>query len=214
MTKIYLLWILLGMIGTAAFSQTITIKDQQTNERVELVTLSTTNPNLFVTTDAKGQADITAFKNAVRIEIRSLGYKTLFKSYAELEATSFMVEMEISNLSLDEVVVSGTRWRQSKKDVPSKIVSISAKEVAFQNPQTAADLLAVSGKVFMQKSQQGGGSPIIRGFATSRLLYSVDGVRMNTAIFRSGNLQNVINLDPFAIESTEVLFGPWFSYLR
>ena len=80
--------------------------------------------------------------------------------------------------------------------------------MAFQNPQTAADLLSVSGKVFVQKSQQGGGSPMIRGFATSRLLYSVDGVRMNTAIFRSGNLQNVINIDPFAIENTEVLFGP------
>lgn len=49
---------------------------------------------------------------------------------------------------------------------------------------------------------------MIRGFATSRLLYSVDGVRMNTAIFRSGNIQNVISLDPFAMENTEVLFGP------
>lgn len=207
MKKIYLLWILLGMVGTS-FSQTITIKDEQTNEPVELVTMSTTNPNLFVTTNAKGQADITAFKNAERIEIRSLGYRTLIKSYAELEATSFIVDIEISNLNLDEVVVSGTRWRQSTSDIPSKIINISAKEVAFQNPQTAADLLAISGKVFMQKSQQGGGSPMIRGFATSRLLYSVDGVRMNTAIFRSGNLQNVINLDPFAIENTEVLFGP------
>jgi hemoglobin/transferrin/lactoferrin receptor protein len=49
---------------------------------------------------------------------------------------------------------------------------------------------------------------MIRGFATNRLLYSVDGVRMNTAIFRSGNIQNVISLDPFAAEHTEVLFGP------
>ena len=49
---------------------------------------------------------------------------------------------------------------------------------------------------------------MIRGFATNRLLYSVDGVRLNTAIFRSGNIQNVISLDPFAIGSTEVLFGP------
>lgn len=54
----------------------------------------------------------------------------------------------------------------------------------------------------------GGGSPMIRGFATNRLLYSVDGVRMNTAIFRSGNLQNVISIDPFAVENAEVLFGP------
>src|SRR5690606_22392978 len=73
---------------------------------------------------------------------------------------------------------------------------------------TAADLLSLSGKVYIQKSQQGGGSPMIRGFSTNRLLYTVDGVRMNTAIFRGGNLQNVINLDPFATESTEVLFGP------
>lgn len=60
----------------------------------------------------------------------------------------------------------------------------------------------------MQKSQQGGGSPMIRGFATNRLLYAIDGVRMNTAIFRGGNIQNVISLDPFATEQTEVVFGP------
>ena len=31
---------------------------------------------------------------------------------------------------------------------------------------------------------------------------------MNTAIFRSGNIQNVINLDPFSMQRTEILFGP------
>ena len=60
----------------------------------------------------------------------------------------------------------------------------------------------------MQKSQQGGGSPMIRGFATNRLLYSIDGVRMNTAIFRGGNIQNVISLDGFVIDKTEIVFGP------
>ena len=109
---------------------------------------------------------------------------------------------------LDEVVVSATRWRQTSSNVPSKIITISPREVTLQNPQTAADLLGISGKVYIQKSQQGGGSPMIRGFATNRLLYTVDGVRMNTAIFRAGNIQNVINLDPFATESTEVFFGP------
>lgn len=201
-----MLWLLLAIVGTS-YGQTITITDAQNNEPVELVTLSA-NSKLYVTTNAKGKADISAFKNVEKIEIRSLGYKTVVKSYSELEAEGFSLSLEISNLNLDEVVISGSRWRQSSDDVPSKIISISAKDVALQNPQTAADLLSISGKVFVQKSQQGGGSPMIRGFATSRLLYSVDGVRMNTAIFRSGNLQNVINLDPFAIEGTEVLFGP------
>lgn len=207
MKKIFILWILFGFLG-GAYSQTITITEQETNEPIDLVTLTNTKSNLYATTNSKGQADISVFKNVGKIEIRSLGYKTVIKSYSELESEGFKISLETSNLSLDEVVISGSRWRQSSDDVPSKIISISAREVALQNPQTAADLLSASGKVFVQKSQQGGGSPMIRGFATNRLLYSVDGVRMNTAIFRSGNLQNVINLDPFAIESTEVLFGP------
>ncbi|MBS1622242.1 MAG: TonB-dependent receptor [Bacteroidetes bacterium] len=113
-----------------------------------------------------------------------------------------------NEITLNEIVISATRWKQESKNIPSKIISISLKESAIQNPQTAADLLGLSGKVFIQKSQQGGGSPMIRGFATNRLIYTVDGVRMNTAIFRGGNIQNVISLDPFAIEKTEVMFGP------
>ena len=172
-----------------------------------MATLMSGNGKLFAATDAHGQADISAFKEAVKIEIRSLGYKTIEQSYAELQALSFEIELSGTNISLDAVVVSATRWSQESRDVPSKIIGISAKEAALQNPQTAADLLTVSGKVFMQKSQQGGGSPMIRGFATNRLLYTVDGIRMNTAIFRGGNLQNVISLDPLATESTEIFFG-------
>lgn len=110
--------------------------------------------------------------------------------------------------ALSEVVISANRWKQNSNDINQKVSIISPTKVALHNPQTAADLLTISGKVFMQKSQQGGGSPMIRGFATNRLLYAIDGVRMNTAIFRSGNIQNVISLDPFATEQTEVVFGP------
>lgn len=110
--------------------------------------------------------------------------------------------------SLDEFVISANRWCQQKDVQPVRVSSISFDEANSYNPQTAADLLGLTGEVFIQKSQYGGGSPMIRGFATNRLLYSFDGVRMNTAIFRAGNLQNVISLDPFTISSTEVLFGP------
>ena len=114
----------------------------------------------------------------------------------------------IEGYSLQEFVVSGNRWQQLAETLPLKASRITFEEGNASNPQTAADLLGLTGEVFIQKSQYGGGSPMIRGFSANRLLYSVDGVRMNNAIFRSGNLQNVISLDPFATESTEVLFGP------
>lgn len=202
-----LVWLLVGLVYVAN-SQVITIKDVESSKPLEMVNLIDESTNTYTTTNAEGQADISKFKNTDKIQIRLLGFEIQTKSYTELEADNFNILLKESNITLGQVVISASRWQQSSGNVPSKIATISAENVAFQNPQTAADLLTLSGKVYVQKSQQGGGSPMIRGFATNRLLYTVDGVRMNTAIFRGGNLQNVINLDPFATEKTEVLFGP------
>ena len=69
-------------------------------------------------------------------------------------------------------------------------------------------MLSNSGSLFVQKSQQGGGSPVIRGFEASRVLITVDGVRMNNLIFRAGHLQNVITVDENMLENVGVFYGP------
>ncbi len=106
------------------------------------------------------------------------------------------------------IVVTPSRLPQLKNDVALQLDIIDSKKINLYQPQTAVDLLNLENKVYIQKSQQGGGSPMIRGFATNRILLVVDDVRMNTAIFRSGNVQNVVSIDPFSIETTQVLFGP------
>jgi len=189
-------------------AQTLSLRDRQTNEPIRMATIVSDAPRLSTTTNTKGLADISGFSGASRIEIRMMGYSTFVASFLELSSQDFIVFLTPSTTNMDEVVISATRWRQRSGDVPARISQISAKEVALYNPQTAADVLGATGEVFVQKSQQGGGSPMIRGFAANRLLYSIDGIRMNAAIFRAGNLQNVISLDPFAIENTEVYFGP------
>jgi hemoglobin/transferrin/lactoferrin receptor protein len=190
-----------------ATAQIITILDRDTGEPLELATLRDESGRAFVVSDQEGKADLSVLEGSSRIQVRMLGYKTVTKSHTELTANP-VLRLAAALQLVDGVVVSATRWKQTSRNVPSRISAISPEDVALLNPQTAADLLGTSGEVFIQKSQQGGGSPMIRGFSSNRLLYTVDGVRMNTAIFRSGNIQNVISLDPFAIESTEVLFGP------
>jgi hemoglobin/transferrin/lactoferrin receptor protein len=202
------LTLILGLSILTKAQQKIWVKDIQTGKPIDLAVIYAENPKLFVQTNAQGEADITAFSQAEEIYIYKYGYSTVKTTYDSLQNVHFTVYLKSLNYNFDVLVFSATKWQEESNKSTAKISVISPKEVAFQASQTTADLLGITGEVFIQKSQQGGGSPMIRGFATNRLLYSVDGVRMNTAIFRYGNIQNVISLDPFTIENTEILFGP------
>jgi hemoglobin/transferrin/lactoferrin receptor protein len=107
---------------------------------------------------------------------------------------------------LEEVKLESQRYTKSKNST-QQIQTITQKDIEFQNYQNTADMLSNSGKLAVQKSQQGGGSPVIRGFEANRILLLVDGIRMNNLIFRAGHLQNVITVDENMLENADVLFG-------
>ncbi len=109
---------------------------------------------------------------------------------------------------LDEIIVSGSKFAEKKRNIVQKIYNISATQIRNANTQNIGDLLLNTGNLFVQKSQQGGSSPIIRGFEASRILLVVDGIRMNNAIYRSGHLQNAITVDQNILGSVEVMLGP------
>ena len=125
-----------------------------------------------------------------------------------LSKMNFKVYLESNANTVEETVVSASRRLEKKKDVIQKIRIIRNEEIQLQNQSSMADLIGNSGNVFVQKSQLGGGSPIIRGFETNKVLMVVDGVRMNNAIYRGGHLQNIITLDNSIMDRVEVLFGP------
>ena len=110
--------------------------------------------------------------------------------------------------SLKEVVVSASKFYEVKEDIPIEITVLSSKEIFFTNPQNTSDVFQKSGELFVQKSQQGGGSPIIRGFEANKILLMMDGIRMNNAIYRGGHLQNIIMTDPNSMKRIEVVYGP------
>jgi hemoglobin/transferrin/lactoferrin receptor protein len=142
------------------------------------------------------------------ISISALGYEKLSLLFEEISTLNYEVFLKPSINLLESVIVSGSRWAEKEDKSVLKIERLNKRKIGLESPQTAADLLGRMNHVFVQKSQLGGGSPIIRGFATSRVLIAVDGVRMNNAIFRAGNVQNVLSLDPYTIEATEVSYGP------
>ncbi len=108
---------------------------------------------------------------------------------------------------LSEVIVYANKFPESAKTV-AQFVQVIKNKVALRLQPNMADVLINTGNVFAQKSQQGGGSPVIRGFEASRVLLMVDGVRMNNAIYRAGHLQNIITVDNMVLDRVEVLYGP------
>lgn len=205
----HIAWILcLCMSIQISYGQVLTIRDSITEEPLAGVLISSPGRSDQLFTNEKGQCDIGSLRGQQEILVEHLGYLSRTVRPDELASSSVSLYLSPDPLTLGEVIVSVNRWQERKRETPNHIVSITPATRALLQPQTAADMLGVTGEVFIQKSQLGGGSPMIRGFATNRLLMTVDGVRMNTAIFRSGNIQNVISLDPFAIGRTEIAFGP------
>ncbi|WP_340199567.1 TonB-dependent receptor plug domain-containing protein [Ascidiimonas sp. W6] len=198
--------LLLLLVNSISYGQIIRILDRETSEPLGNVAVYNQIKTKTLISGIDGTVDISIFNENERIYFRLYGYANEYIS-KKVASQKKNIYLHSKSEVLDEIVVSISKWQQQKRDIPQKISTIRSESVTFANPQTAADFLQNSGQVFVQKSQLGGGSPIIRGFSTNRLLLTVDGVRMNTAIFRGGNLQNVISIDPFVIDRTEVIFG-------
>ncbi len=203
-TKILLIFVLGLPINLLA--QTIQILDFETNKPIEYVTISSSEEFLF--TDKNGEVDISELKKKNHIELIHTSYKKKIVTYKEIEDSNNIIYLTQICKSINNITVGANRWEQNLSEVPVKITFLDVKNISKNNPQTTADLLGGSGEIFIQKSQMGGGSPMIRGFAANRILIVVDGVRMNNAIYRSGNLQNVISIDPNSLQQAEIILGP------
>ncbi|MES2479165.1 MAG: TonB-dependent receptor [Bacteroidota bacterium] len=129
-------------------------------------------------------------------------------SYVQANAQSDTDEKNGFQKTLNEVIVSGNIFPERKKNVVQKVDVITSKQMTEMNAQNTADVLSNTGQVFVQKSQQGGGSPVIRGFEASRIQLNIDGIRCNNAIFRAGHLQNIISIDNNVLDRIEILSGP------
>jgi len=158
-----------------------------------------------VISDADGFVILQTFTTGDTLLLRSMGYEDVIIIYGQQRGQK--IGMEESPISLKEVQITSNVVPDvgSTEGLKSLGVESIGKGVA---PGNTAELLQKSGQVHVQQSQQGGGSPVLRGFEANRVLLVIDGVRMNNAIYRSGHLQNAITIDPNSLEKVQVILGP------
>ena len=203
---IYKKTLLLFLFTSFSFGQQITLKDSETNEVLSDVAVFNENRDKSTLSDLNGNVDLEVFSNEKKIYFQLLGYSLLELDPNDIEDESIVLLYQESQ-NLDEVILSVARSASSVNQIAEKVSVIKSEDLFISSPNSGAEMLELSPGVRIQKSQGGGGSPIIRGFEANRVLIVVDGVRMNNAIYRSGHLQNSITIDPSNIERAEVIFG-------
>ena len=205
--KKYLIIFYIFFVHYLSFSQTVKVIDNLNNP-IPFVSIFNNLKKNGIITDKNGEADIEIFNNNDVIIIQHPSYEKINLNLEEIIKNNFVIKLNEKVFKIDEIVISANKWEQSKSDISSQILDLSENEIKYLNPETSAELLEKTGQVFVQKSQLGGGSPMIRGFSANRILIVLDGIRLNNAIYRSGNLHNIISIDPNILEGAEVLFGP------
>ena len=198
-------FLLIGSLFLQA--QNILVLNGSTHEPVPNVALFNSQKNLATLTNSDGIANINIFRDNDSIFFQHSSYNLVGFQKQELKKVK-KVSLSKRIILIDEFVISATKSRENKKNVAYQIDVLQRNQLSYNTGQTAADILLSSGNLIIQKSQGGGGSPILRGMEANRILLVVDGVRLNNAIYRSGHLQSSITLDNSILDRVEVTYGP------
>jgi hemoglobin/transferrin/lactoferrin receptor protein len=207
MRKLYIFSLLVVLVGLIN-AQTLTVLDKEFLSPIPNVEIYSYQPKESTITNQNGMAEISLFKNSDSIYFNTVGYQRSVYSFTQLEMMGYKVYLTVKSYDLNTIVVSASRFEEKMTDVPQQIQVMPKRQLEFFNSPTSSEMIEQSGNVLSQKSQLGGGSPIIRGFEANKVLLVVDGVRMNNAIYRGGHLQNIITMDNSMLEKTEIVYGP------
>lgn len=192
-----------------AFSQTITVKDHESNQVVVGAHVENVRTHKIQASDGFGRVVLEDYRHSDTLYISSVEHRRYIVYPDDLKYGKLVrLYRKVNMVDAAEIIHPRPGRDVRVGDTPQTVAVLGAAEVKNKNPQTTAHLLEGSGQVLVQRSQMGGGSPIMRGFEASKVLLVVDGVRLNNAIYRSGHLQNAISIDNNVLQQAELVFGP------
>lgn len=204
----FVVCILFFLCCLSAYGQKVKVIDKETGKPVHNATVFNETNTYSSNTDENGFVDISSVRNNEIIIFSHISYALFKIKKATLLKRKNTVYLTKESEQLDEVVLSVFKSKNKATRIAEQTAVLTKGEIQRASPQTSADLLATVPGIRVQKSQFGGGSPVIRGMESNRVLLVVDGVRMNNAIYRKGHLQNSITISPNQLDRTEIVFGP------
>ena len=100
-----------------------------------------------------------------------------------------------------ESVVVGKRLPEAAAFAERSVSVVGPRALTERAPRTVPEALLEAPGVFVQQTNHGGGSPIIRGMIGPQNLILLDGVRLNNSVYRTGPTQYLNLIDPLSIDA-------------
>lgn len=122
--------------------------------------------------------------------------------------SSILLSSSVAATQLPTIQVTGEYPENAWFFNPTPVTVISQDDIQRSLAHSTPDAFATALGVYIQKTNQGGGSPFIRGLTGKHVLILIDGVRLNNSFYRAGPHQYLNTLEPSSIERIEVLRGP------
>ncbi|MEP5338823.1 MAG: TonB-dependent receptor [Algibacter sp.] len=204
---IILAMVLASLCGYAQNTYTGKITDINNQPLIQATIQSKTNLNNVMLSDEDGNFSITLM-DGNQVIVKYMGYKTLIKTL--LKTNTIIVLAEDDEL-LDEVVISASREKQLRKEVPASISVISSKDISEIKAFGIDQLVNTVPGVNMTMSRAAGNEQHMMSVRSpistkSLFLYVEDGLPIRpTAVF---NHNALLEMNDVSFERVEVLKGP------
>ena len=163
-----LLFILSFLCSTASFGQKITIKDSKSGAGIKEVFVFSQQNQRGVISNQKGEVDLSEFGANELISFVHVKFEDFRIIKSELKGDEVLLTEKVNHLPTVYYDYP-LRYNVDEDDEAGQVDKISREIVKLENPATSADMLQNTGNVLIQKSQGGGGSPIIRGFEANKV---------------------------------------------
>jgi hemoglobin/transferrin/lactoferrin receptor protein len=197
------------LLAQLGWSQVIhgVVLDKKSNQPVHDVHVQWINTSFGTVTNQEGNFELRSVNGANTIRVSAVGYATQDVKLEDSE-TSLTVILEPSVLLLNqEVMITANRQENLIINIPQSVTVLSNEQLIKNAPRTTPEALMNQSGIWVQKTNHGGGSPIIRGLVGNQVLVLVDGIRLNNSTYRYGPNQYLNTIDPGSIERIEAVRG-------
>ncbi len=185
-----------------------TVYDSKSNKGIPLTHIWINNTVIGTITDYSGNfciSNVETDSDSITLVCSRLGYRQKFINVSVKDTEDIKIYLELSELQLQEVVVSGNKGTHSDLTQTTLSSVISRQAIVENGVQNIPEILHKQAGVSLA-GQSYHAAPSIRGLARKRVLVLIDGEKVSSE--RNVGAPGTF-LNPFEIDHIEILKGPY-----